>query len=152
MSFWGWMEARNLGFSHLYILSTTLCVSLYYLVPTNLYSLHQTEWRTSYFQRWNPKTVLGERKKMKMRFKIQTSWHTWDTEILAFFRVKNPWGNFQVCEQNWQNRFETNVNRYTLDTGKKQSVTNIFECTNIFDPNIYSYIRSYQSFDTNIYR
>ena len=30
-------------------------------------------------------------------------------------------------------------------------MTNIFEYSNIFDPNIYSYIRSYQSFDTNIF-
>ena len=32
-----------------------------------------------------------------------------------------------------------------------QSVTNIFEYSNILDPNIYSDIRSYQNFDTNIF-
>ena len=32
-----------------------------------------------------------------------------------------------------------------------QSVTNIFEYLNIFDPNIYSDIRLYQNFDTNIF-
>ena len=32
-----------------------------------------------------------------------------------------------------------------------QRVTNIFEYSNIFDPNIYSDIRSYQNFDTNIF-
>ena len=32
-----------------------------------------------------------------------------------------------------------------------QSVTNIFEYLNIFDPNIYSDIRSYHFFDTNIF-
>ena len=32
-----------------------------------------------------------------------------------------------------------------------QSVTNIFECSNIFDPNIYMDIRSYQNFNTNIF-
>ena len=32
-----------------------------------------------------------------------------------------------------------------------QSVTNIFEYSNIFDPNIYSDIRSYQNFDTNVF-
>ena len=30
-------------------------------------------------------------------------------------------------------------------------MTNIFEYSNIFDPNIYSDIRSYQNFDTNIF-
>ena len=30
-------------------------------------------------------------------------------------------------------------------------MTNIFKYSNIFDPNIHSYIRSYQSFDTNIF-
>merc|ERR1712175_13432 len=32
-----------------------------------------------------------------------------------------------------------------------QSVTNIFEYSNIFDPNIYSDIRSYRNFNTNIF-
>ena len=32
-----------------------------------------------------------------------------------------------------------------------QSVTNIFEYSNIFDPNIYSDIRSYHFLDTNIF-
>ena len=35
--------------------------------------------------------------------------------------------------------------------GLEQSVTNIFEYSNIFDPNIYSDIRSYRDFDTNIF-
>ena len=34
---------------------------------------------------------------------------------------------------------------------KEQSVTNIFEYSNIFDPNIYSGIRSYHFSDTNIF-
>merc|ERR1711989_39765 len=35
--------------------------------------------------------------------------------------------------------------------GLTQSVTNIFEYSNIFDPNIYSGIRSYHFSDTNIF-
>ena len=38
-----------------------------------------------------------------------------------------------------------------LTRGMVQSVTNIFEYSNTFDPNIYSDIRSYHFLDTNIF-
>ena len=64
--------------------------------------------------------------------------------------IQNTKGNqmYQPVNTNYKRHPDLSPNKYKTECDK---YIRIFEYSNIFDPNIYSYIRSYHFLDTNIF-
>ena len=103
------------------------------------------------FQKWRRHNLEQNSSELRALLK---NWNPdnvghWCIKLLLFACTmkKKERGEKQEKKQSTRSKLAGLIDFFTLD----QSVTNIFEYLNIFDPNIYSDIRSYQNFYPNIH-
>ena len=118
-----------------------------------------SQWLLVIFSHWNATRAQVFPKiwgagKYKIKFGTNLFTLNCANQTRAFYLLDHMW----FGKRGWTTSFKIllkinqiiGISKY-FDIHLNQSVTNIFEYSNIFDPNIYSDLRSYHFLDTNIF-